>query len=96
MVAEGAYQPYRALCAGQPVKPGYAAVALNGLKLRNSLQNDAHGCLHSAEEIPLRGLHGDALKGRIEFAVSRKPERHCALSYSDRSGSARDMNRIGG
>lgn len=43
MVAEGAYQPYRALCAGQPVKPGYAAVALNGLKLRNSLQNGAHG-----------------------------------------------------
>ena len=65
-------------------------------RLRLTADGCLKPCLHSAEEIPLRGLHGDALKERIEFAVSRKPERHCALSYSDRSGSARDMNRIGG
>ena len=65
-------------------------------RLRLTADGCLKPCLHSAEEIPLMGLHGDALKERIEFAVSRKPERHCALSYSDRSGSARDMNRIGG
>lgn len=65
-------------------------------RLRLTADGCLKPCLHSAEEIPLKGLHGDALRERIAFAVSRKPERRCALSCSDRSGSARDMNRIGG
>lgn len=53
-------------------------------------------CLHSREEIPVRGLHGGALRRQLERAVLHKPERHGELSARVRSESARDMNRIGG
>lgn len=53
-------------------------------------------CLHSGEEIPLRGLHGPALRRRLEEAVLHKPERHGELSPRTPSRSARGMNRIGG
>ena len=53
-------------------------------------------CLHSREEIPLRGLHGEALRKKLAEAVLRKPEQHGELSASTRSQSARDMNQIGG
>lgn len=65
-------------------------------RLRLTADGCLKPCLHSAEEIPVRGLHGDALKERIAFAISRKPERRCPLSCCERSASARDMNRIGG
>ena len=52
-------------------------------------------CLHAAEELPLRGLHGAALTETIEAAVRRKPARH-RLSGSTPSDSARPMNEIGG
>ncbi len=51
-------------------------------------------CLHSAEEIPLRGLHGDALRQTLEAAVRRKPAGH-KLSEAP-SDSRRPMNEIGG
>ena len=52
-------------------------------------------CLHAAEELPLRGLHGAALTETIAAAVRRKPARH-RLSGSTPSDSARPMNEIGG
>ena len=52
-------------------------------------------CLHSAEEIPLRGLQGEALKKTIQEAVRRKPAGH-RLSDTSPSDSARPMNEIGG
>ena len=53
-------------------------------------------CLHSREEIPLRGLHGDAMRRQLEKAILHKPERHGGLSPCARSEAARDMNQIGG
>ncbi len=53
-------------------------------------------CLHSREEIPLRGLRGEALREKLAEAILRKPERHGELSASARSEAARDMNQIGG
>ena len=53
-------------------------------------------CLHSREEIPLRGLHGEALRKALAEAVLRKPEQHGELSATVRSQAARDMNQIGG
>jgi len=53
-------------------------------------------CLHSEDEISLRGLHGEELKEKILFAVSKKPLRHAELSATERSESKRSMNRIGG
>ncbi len=51
-------------------------------------------CLHSAEEILLRGLHGAELRNAILEAVARKPLRHHLQNAP--SESARPMNQIGG
>ena len=53
-------------------------------------------CLHSAEEIPLRGLHGSELKEALITAINHKPARHPDLSPDERSESRRGMNGIGG
>lgn len=53
-------------------------------------------CLHSREELSVRGLHGEALRRQLEKAIRHKPEQHGELSAARRSESARDMNRIGG
>lgn len=51
-------------------------------------------CLHSEQEIPLRGLHGNELVQTIRDSILAKPTRHhleCGMS-----GAARNMNAIGG
>lgn len=53
-------------------------------------------CLHSKEEIPVRGLHGEELREQLRTAIRHKPEQHGELSYSERSESQRSMNAIGG
>ena len=52
-------------------------------------------CLHSAEEINLRGLHGEKLENVIRRAISEKPRKH-ELDAGKQSESARNMNAIGG
>ena len=52
-------------------------------------------CLHSAGEIPLRGLHGLDLERAIRAGIAAKPERH-HMAETGRSEAERDMNRIGG
>lgn len=53
-------------------------------------------CLHSGLEIPLRGLHGEALLSALREGIRNKPARH----YIDRDGTSgtenRLMNEIGG
>lgn len=53
-------------------------------------------CLHSREEIPVRGFHGEALRRQLEKAILHKPERHGALSARFRSETGRNMNQIVG
>lgn len=53
-------------------------------------------CLHSGKELPLRGLHGEALREAIRAAVNAKPEAHAELSATERSDAGRNMNEIGG
>lgn len=53
-------------------------------------------CLHSKEEISIRGLHGPALRRKLEEAIHHKPEQHGELSARVRSEAVRDMNQIGG
>ncbi len=53
-------------------------------------------CLHSKDELSLRGLHADALLKRLSEAILSKPAEHGALSPTERSEAARDMNQIGG
>jgi len=52
-------------------------------------------CLHSAEEINLRGLHGAELEDVIRKAILEKPRKH-GLDAGEASGSVRGMNAIGG
>lgn len=63
---------------------------------RIRITSDGHlkGCLHSREELPLRGLHGQALENAIREGIRQKPERH-HLGESG-SNTPRDMNEIGG
>jgi cyclic pyranopterin phosphate synthase len=51
-------------------------------------------CLHSADEIPLRGLHGDELLEAMRNGLFSKPQRHFIDEAG--SGSLRNMNEIGG
>ena len=51
-------------------------------------------CLHSAEEIPLKGLRGEALFRAIRDGILQKPLQHEMERLG--SQSARPMNRIGG
>jgi len=52
-------------------------------------------CLHSNEEIPLRGLHGEDLVHVIAEGIGQKPERH-SLAPDHPSEARRNMNQIGG
>ncbi len=65
-------------------------------RLRLTADGCLKPCLHSAEEIPVRGLHGQELRDAILGAVSHKPEKHAALSATERSEAKRSMYRIGG
>ena len=65
-------------------------------RLRLTADGCLKPCLHSAEEIPVRGLHGAELRSAILTAVSHKPKMHAELSATERSQSQRSMYRIGG
>lgn len=51
-------------------------------------------CLHSADEIPLKGLRGEALFRALRDGILKKPLQHELERLGSRS--ARPMNRIGG
>ena len=51
-------------------------------------------CLHSRDEIPLRGLHGEELQESIRRGILQKPQRHHLTERP--SDTPRNMNQIGG
>ncbi len=53
-------------------------------------------CLHSQEELSLRGLHGAALRSRLAEAIAAKPLGHQICFPASRSQASRDMYQIGG
>ena len=65
-------------------------------RLRLTADGCLKPCLHSAEELSVRGLHGERLRQAILTAVSHKPQMHVALSATERSEARRSMYRIGG
>ncbi|MDY5510379.1 GTP 3',8-cyclase MoaA [Dysosmobacter sp.] len=63
-------------------------------RIRVTADGKLKGCLHSAEELPLRGLHGAELEDAIRRGIAQKPARH---HLSERkSDTPRNMNQIGG
>ena len=63
-------------------------------RIRVTADGKLKGCLHSREEVPLRGLHGQALVDAIRQGILHKPERHHLAERS--SDTPRNMNQIGG
>ncbi|MBQ9912494.1 MAG: GTP 3',8-cyclase MoaA [Firmicutes bacterium] len=53
-------------------------------------------CLHSSQEIGIKGLAREEVKEKMKECILAKPPCHPELSYEHRSGSERNMNRIGG
>ena len=51
-------------------------------------------CLHSKDEINLKGLSGEELEEVFKRGIFEKPEKHHL--EDGKSESARDMNKIGG
>lgn len=65
-------------------------------RLRLTSEGHLKPCLHSNQEIPLRGLHGTELKEAIREAIRQKPSAHGDLTVGHHSEAGRSMNTIGG
>ena len=63
-------------------------------RIRVTSDGKLKGCLHSQEEIPLRGLHGQVLEETIRRGILSKPQEHHLTERS--SDTPRNMNQIGG
>jgi len=77
------------------IRPMSRAFCARCSRLRLTADGKLKPCLHSDEEIPVRGLHGEALTAAIREAAAQKPERH-HLCEEHRSETGRNMNEIGG
>jgi len=64
-------------------------------RIRITAEGKLKPCLHSSEEINLRGLHGTELEETIRNAIYNKPEKH-TLDEGTQSAATRNMNAIGG
>jgi cyclic pyranopterin phosphate synthase len=64
-------------------------------RIRVTADGKLKTCLHSAEEINLKGLSAEAVKERIASAIMNKPQRHY-LNEREKSESVRNMFQIGG
>jgi cyclic pyranopterin phosphate synthase len=65
-------------------------------RIRLTADGKLKPCLHSAEEISIKGLSEDAMLAEMRRAILSKPACHGSLSASSRSLAARNMNQIGG
>ena len=65
-------------------------------RLRLTAEGALKPCLHSDQEISLKGLHGAALREKIREAVHAKPQMHGVLDAHHSSGAGRAMYTIGG
>jgi cyclic pyranopterin phosphate synthase len=64
-------------------------------RIRITADGKLKACLHSADEVNIKGLRGTRLVDTIREAVKQKPLKHM-LSEDARSSSKRNMNAIGG
>lgn len=64
-------------------------------RIRVTADGKLKPCLHSGQEIPLRGLHGEALRRAIREGAAAKPEGH-SLKETGHSEAGRNMHQIGG
>ena len=65
-------------------------------RLRITADGKIKPCLHSSNEINIKGLNEDEMYEQLKFAILSKPAQHDLLSYKERSKANRNMNQIGG
>ena len=65
-------------------------------KIRLTADGKIKPCLHSDQEIPLKGLMQDEMTETLRKAILDKPERREELDADNPSQAGRDMNQIGG
>lgn len=66
-------------------------------RIRITADGKLKPCLHAAQEIPLRGLRGEALVDALRIGMQGKPQMHCIDSANGTtSQNLRDMYAIGG
>lgn len=65
-------------------------------RVRLTADGRMKSCLHSSQEIPLKGLRGKELRHAICQAILEKPLKHELLSPAFPSQAGRFMNEIGG
>ncbi len=65
-------------------------------RLRLTSEGHLKPCLHSRQEISVRGKHGRELEAVLREAIYQKPQMHGALDAEHPSEAGRTMNTIGG
>jgi len=65
-------------------------------RIRLTCDGKIKPCLHSKDEIVVRGLHGEDLARELRRAIVDKPAQHVKLTYGNVSETNRYMNQIGG
>ncbi len=65
-------------------------------RLRLTADGKLKPCLHSSEEISLKGLDQAGMAEKLREAILSKPKWHGELNYYERSHAQRNMNQIGG
>lgn len=65
-------------------------------KIRLTADGKIKPCLHSDQEITLKGLLQDQMTEKIRTAILDKPQRRESLDADNPSQAGRDMNQIGG
>ena len=65
-------------------------------RLRLTADGKLKPCLHSSEEISLKGLDHAGMAEKLREAILSKPKWHGELNYYERSHAQRNMNQIGG
>jgi cyclic pyranopterin phosphate synthase len=65
-------------------------------RIRLTSEGAIKPCLHSSQEISLRGLHGEKLLETLSEAIMAKPKMHGTLDAHHKSEAGRNMNTIGG
>ena len=65
-------------------------------KIRLTADGKIKPCLHSDQEISLKGMQEDEMEEALRRAILDKPEKREALDAESPSKAGRDMNQIGG
>ena len=65
-------------------------------RIRLTADGKIKPCLHSADELSLKGLDEAGMREALRQAILAKPQWHGELSYTERSRAQRNMNQIGG